>query len=124
MRPGSAVTVSTPADPVIPSWLRRTGAISWRLLAIAGLAAVTLWIAVVLGTVTVSILLALVVAASFAPMVGRLRERGWSRTAASAAATAIAFVIGLAAIVVVVLWVIPDVVGLVRSIQSGVDELR
>ncbi len=118
------MTVSTPADPVIPSWLRRTGAISWRLLAIAGLAAVTLWIAVVLGTVTVSILLALVVAASFAPMVGRLRERGWSRTAASAAATGIAFVIGLAAIVVVVLWVIPDVVGLVRSIQSGVDELR
>jgi predicted PurR-regulated permease PerM len=70
------VTPSAPADPVVPAWLRRTGAIGWRLLAIAALAAVTLWLSVVLGTVTMSILVALVVAASFAPMVGWLRARG------------------------------------------------
>ena len=63
------MTASAPADPVIPVWLRRTGAVSWRLLVIVALAAVTIWAAVVLGTVTVSILLALVVAASFAPLV-------------------------------------------------------
>ena len=118
------MTTSVPADTVvIPGWLRRTGAISWRLLAIAGLAAVTMWLAVLLGTVTVSVLLALVVAASFAPMVGCLRERGWSQTAASALATILFF--GLGVIVVVVLvHVIPNAVGMVRSIQSGVEELR
>jgi len=51
--------------------LRRLGALSWRLLAISGLAAVTIWLAVLLGTVTVSVLLSLVVAASFAPLVRR-----------------------------------------------------
>ena len=70
------MTTSVPADTVvIPGWLRRLGALSWRLLAIAGLAAVTIWLAVLLGTVTVSVLLSLVVAASFAPLVGRLRAR-------------------------------------------------
>jgi hypothetical protein len=61
---------------VIPAWLRRTGAICRRLLAIAGLAGVTIWLAVVLGTVTVSVLLSLIVAATFAPIVRRLRARG------------------------------------------------
>jgi len=118
------VTASAPADPVVPSWLRRTGAIAWRLLVIAGLAAVILWLAVVLGTVTMSILVALVVAASFAPMVGWLRARGWSPAASSAVATVCFFIIGFGAILVVLLWLVPDLVGMVRSIQSGVAELR
>jgi predicted PurR-regulated permease PerM len=118
------VTVSAPADPVVPAWLRRTGAIGWRLLAIAALAAVTLWLSVVLGTVTMSILVALVVAASFAPMVGWLRARGWSASAASAAATAAFFVIGFGAILVVLLWLAPELLGMLGSIQAGVDEMR
>ena len=118
------MTASAPADTIIPAWLRRTGAISWRLLAISGLAAVSIWLAVVLGTVTVSVLLALVVAASFAPMVGALRRRGWSSPAASAAATALFFLIGVGIVLVVVLWVLPDLLGMVGSIQAGVGELR
>jgi len=112
------------AEPAIPGWLRRIGAISWRLLAIAGLAAVTIYVAVILGTVTVAVLLALVVAASFAPMVGGLRSRGWSSTAASAAATGAAALIALAALLVVVLWMIPELRGMADAIQAGVDELR
>ena len=51
------MTASVPADAVvIPGWLRRLGALSWRLLAISGLAAVTIWLSVLLGTVTVSVL--------------------------------------------------------------------
>jgi predicted PurR-regulated permease PerM len=119
------VTASVPADPVvIPGWLRRLGALSWRLLAISGLAAVTIWLAVLLGTVTVSVLLSLVVAASFAPMVGRLRARGWSKTKSSALATGLFFLIGLIILVVIALAVVPDLVSMVRAIQSGVQELR
>jgi putative heme transporter len=118
------VTASARADTIIPAWLRRTGAICWRLLAIFGLAAVTIWLAVVLGTVTVSVLLALVVAASFAPMVGALRRRGWSSTAASAAATACFFLLIVGAVLVVLLWFVPDLLGLVDSIDAGVGELR
>ena len=119
------MTASVPSDAVvIPGWLRRLGALSWRLLAIAGLAAVTIWLAVLLGTVTVSVLLSLVVAASFAPLVGRLRARGWSKTKSSALATFLFFLIGLAVLLVVALALIPDLVSFVSSIQSGVAELR
>ena len=119
------MTTSVPADTVaIPGWLRRLGALSWRLLAIAGLAAVTIWLAVLLGTVTVSVLLSLVVAASFAPLVGRLRARGWSQTKSSALATFLFFLIGLIILVVIALAFVPDLVAFVRSIKSGIAELR
>ena len=119
------MTASVPADPVvIPGWLRRLGALSWRLLAISGLAAVTIWLSVLLGTVTVSVLLSLVVAASFAPLVGSLRARGWSKTKSSALATFLFFLIGLVVLLVIALAFVPDLVSLVRSIQSGVAELR
>ena len=119
------MTASVPADTVvIPGWLRRLGALSWRLLAISGLAAVTIWLAVLLGTVTVSVLLSLVVAASFAPLVGRLRARGWSQTKSSALATALFFLIGLIILLVIALAFVPDLVSFVSSIKSGVAELR
>ena len=105
------MTASVPADPVvIPGWLRRLGALSWRLLAISGLAAVTIWLAVLLGTVTVSVLLSLVVAASFAPLVGRLRARGWSKTKSSALATFLFFLIGVIILLVIALAFIPNLV--------------
>ena len=119
------MTASVPADTVvIPGWLRRLGALSWRLLAISGLAAVTIWLSVLLGTVTVSVLLSLVVAASFAPMVGRLRARGWSKTKSSALATLLFFLIGVIVLVVIALAFVPDLVNMVGAIQSGVGELR
>ena len=118
------MTASVPADPVIPVWLRRTGAVSWRLLVIVALAAVTIWVAVVLGTVTVSILLALVVAASFAPMVRRLRARGWSATAASAAVTALTMLIAVGGALLLALTLIPDLADLVTAIRAGLEELR
>jgi predicted PurR-regulated permease PerM len=119
------VTASVSADPVvIPGWLRRLGALSWRLLAISGLAAVTIWLSVLLGTVTISVLLSLVVAASFAPLVGRLRARGWSKTKSSALATFLFFLLGLIILLVIVLAVAPDLVSMVAAIQSGVQELR
>jgi predicted PurR-regulated permease PerM len=118
------VTATTPADPVVPAWLRRTGAISWRLLAISGLGAVTIWLAVVLGTVTVSVLVALIVAATFAPMVRRLRAGGWSPAKASAAVTFSAFVLVAGTAALLVIAFLPDIAILVSDVQDGIDELR
>lgn len=120
----SAVTESEPAGTQVPSWLRRTGAISWRILAIAGLAAVLIWAAFLLGTVTASILLALIVAAAFAPMVLRLGARGWSRTKAAAATTVAAVVIAFVVILLLALALIPEIRSLDTTVQEGMAEFR
>jgi putative heme transporter len=109
---------------VVPGWLHRAAAISWRLLAIAGLAAVLVWLAFLLGTVTASVLLALIVAATFAPLVRRLRARGWSRTRAAASVTAAALLVGVGALLLLTLAFLPDLAAMVGSMQAGLAELR
>ena len=118
------MTFPEQAVDVIPVWLRRTGAIGWRLLVVATFAAVMIWLAVLLGTVTVSILLSLVVAASFAPMVRTLRRRGWSATKASAAATACFFLIVVGGLLVLVLGFVPNLLLLADAIRAGSQDLR
>jgi putative heme transporter len=118
------VTFPEQAVDVIPVWLRRTGAIGWRLLVISAFVAVVIWLAVLLGTVTVSILLSLVVAASFAPMVRMLRNRGWSASKASAAATACFFLIVVGGLLVLVLAFVPDLLLLADAIRAGTQDLR
>ena len=113
-----------PADGLVPPWLRRIGAISWRLLAIAGLVAVTIWVSVVLGTVTVSVLLSLIVAATFAPMVRRLQARGWSATKASAAVTVSALLVAVITLALLAIAFIPELASMVVAIQAGADEAR
>jgi predicted PurR-regulated permease PerM len=64
---------------LVPGWLIRLAAIGWRLLAATALGLVLIYICIVLSTVTASILVAAIVAATFAPYVLALRNRGWSR---------------------------------------------
>ncbi len=73
------------ASRLVPGWLERLAAVGWRVLATIALGLVLIWIAVLLGTVTASILVAAIVAATFAPFVLTLRRRGWSRIKAAAA---------------------------------------
>jgi predicted PurR-regulated permease PerM len=117
------VTASAPAETIIPAWLRRMGALSWRLLAIAALAAATIYLAVLLGTVTVSVLLSLIVASTFAPMVRTLRARGWSPAKASAAVTFSAFLLAVGTTALLVIAFLPDLAILVSDVQGGIDEL-
>jgi putative heme transporter len=118
------VTASGSADSQVPAWVRRTGAISWRLLAIAGLGGVLVWAAFLLGTVTASVLLALIVAAAFAPMMQRLGARGWSRTKAAAATTVAAVVVGIVLFLLLALALIPEIRDLVVAIRAGIDALH
>ena len=82
-----AGTAPPTGTDLVPGWLQRLAAVGWRLVAAILLGLVLLAIAVKLGTVTASILIAAIVAATFAPYVLALRRRGWSRIKAAAAAS-------------------------------------
>ena len=69
-------TVWAPA--LVPPPLHRAGAIAWRVLVVVALLAIVIWLSFLLGTVTASILVALIVGATFAPVTRGLRARGWS----------------------------------------------
>ena len=108
----------------MPRWLQRTGAISWRLLVIAALGAVLIWTAFLLGTVTASILLSVIVAATVAPVMRRLRGRGWSTTKASAVVTAAAVLIVLGVLLLLLRAFVSSAPDMVEAMRSGLDELR
>lgn len=113
-----------PRPLMVPVWLHRAGAFAWRFLAIAVFTAVLVSVAFLLGTVTASILVALMIAAIFAPMTRRLRASGWSRSKAAAAVTGAAFLLSVAALVLLVVLVIPEVRELNAAIGGAIADLE
>ena len=117
------MTTDRPAGHV-PRWLQRAGAFSWRIAVLFALGAVLTWLAFTLGTVTASVIVALIVAATFAPLGQALRRRGWSASASAAAVTGAAVVVAGALIVVLVLAFAPYVPALVAAIENGIAAVR
>ncbi len=115
---------SRPAAPVVPTWLSRAGAFTWRFLAIAAFAAVLIRVAFVLGTVTAAVLVSLIIAAIFAPMTQGLRARGWSRSKAAAAVTGTAFLVAIGALVLLAILVIPELRDLSAGIKDAIAKLE
>jgi predicted PurR-regulated permease PerM len=111
-------------DELVPGWLQRLAAVGWRVLATITLVLVLLWIAVLLSTVTASILVAAIVAATFAPFVLALRNRGWSRIKAAAAVFCVAGIAIIATLVIITLAFLPYVTATVASISAGVTSLK
>ena len=102
---GALLTILDPGPEyetpdLVPGWLDRLAQWSVRLLALIVLALVAIQIVLLIPTVAVSIVLGVVLAATFRPFVGALVRRGWRRGPASAVTTAGIF---LAVIVVVIL---------------------
>ena len=64
---------------LVPPWLDRAGAFSWRIAVLFALGAVLTGLAFVLGTVTASVIVALIVAATFAPLGSALRGEAGRR---------------------------------------------
>jgi predicted PurR-regulated permease PerM len=116
--------MTTPHAVIVPRWLHRAGAFSWRIAVIIALGAVLLWLAFTLGTVTASVIVALIVAATFAPLGQGLRRRGWSGTASAAAVTGAAVVVGGLLLLLLALAFLPYVPGLVSSVQAGAAAVR
>ena len=102
---GALLTILDPGPEyetpdLVPGWLDRLAQWSVRLLALIVLALVAIQVVLLIPTVAVSIVLGVVLAATFRPFVGALVRRGWHRGPASAVTTAGIF---LAVIVVVIL---------------------
>ena len=112
------------ASELVPGWLIRLAAVGWRLLAAIALAVVLVQIVVTLWTVTASILLAGIIAATFAPFVLRLRDRGWSRIKAAAAVFIGAGVVIIAILAVITLAFLPYVSEFLSALTSGIAAVQ
>ena len=98
--------------------------ISWRIVVVVALLAIVVWLAFVLRTVTASILISLIVAATFAPLTRRLRTRGWSRSKASAVVTFSAVLLAGAVIALVILAFLPYASEMVAQVNNGAAEFK
>jgi len=115
---------SQPARTVVPDWLVNAAGIAWRVLAAVALAVVVLYIAAELYTVTASALLAVIMAATFAPFIIGLRNRGWSRTASAALVTVVAVLIVLVTVALITLAFAPYVPDVAARVQEGIATVR
>ena len=110
---------AAPVSDLVPKWLENLAALGWRVFVIAALL-VVLWLLVsVLWVVTASIVVAIVIAAFFAPYALRLRARGRSRTAAAAIVWVVALAIVGGALLLLGLAMLPYVVELLRDLDAG-----
>lgn len=108
---------------VVPPWLRRLGAYSWRFLVLLAVGGMLVWLAFLMSTVTASVVVALIVAATFVPLGRRLRARGWSSTLSAAAVTGAAVVVAGILIVLLALAFIPYVPTLVTALREAAASL-
>ena len=107
------------APALVPPPLHRAGAIAWRLLVVVALLAIVIWLSFLLGTVTASILVALIVGATFAPVTRGLRARGWSKAKASAVVTVSAVLVAGAVITLVILAFVPYAGQIATELSNG-----
>jgi predicted PurR-regulated permease PerM len=111
-------------EDLVPGWLQRLAAVGWRLLVAIALGIVLLQILLILSTITASILIAGIVAATFAPFVLALRDRGWSRIKAAAAVFLGAGVVILAIIAVIALAFLPYIADFLSAIHAAATKVQ
>jgi predicted PurR-regulated permease PerM len=111
-------------SPVVPPWLKRLGAVSWRLLVVIALGAVLAAIAFTISLVSATIVISLVIAATFAPLVLALRARGWPNALAAAVVTGSAVLVLGAVVALVALAFAPYVSEVIQGISSGIAEAK
>ncbi len=119
----AAPTRSTVVD-IVPDWLENLAALGWRVFVIAALIVACWLLATELFVVTASILVAIVIAATFAPVVVRLRAKGRSRTAAAAIVWVIALVVVVGAMVILGLALLPYVADVLEEIAAGLEQIQ
>lgn len=117
---------SQPVDHTssVPPWLINLAALGWRVIAIAGLAVVLLWIGGLLWVVTASVAVGIVVSAVFAPAILRLREGGRSRNSAALIVWAIALTSISALVLVLAIAFVPYLADLIRAVEAGASSIQ
>jgi predicted PurR-regulated permease PerM len=124
--------VETDAEPMtepsgsssVPPWLRRLGAVSWRLLVVMVLGAVLISITFTISTVSATIVISLVIAATFAPLVLALRKRGWPNPLAAAAVTGTAVLLLGAIVVLVGLAFAPHIGDMLHAVSDRIGDAK
>lgn len=111
-------------DDLVPGWLRRFAAIGWRLLVVVALLFVLVQVAIVMWTVTASIIVAVIITATVLPVLERYRARGWAPTKAAAAASGVALAGVLVIATFVLLGFVPSIVALLRELQAGTQAVQ
>jgi predicted PurR-regulated permease PerM len=106
-------------EELVPGWLNRLAAISWRVLVTVALVVVAGLAIVQLSIVTGSILVGLIVTAVVYPLVERLRARGWPRARAAGAVSVLALLVVVVTLVLMGLALLPYAAEIVRQIGDG-----
>jgi predicted PurR-regulated permease PerM len=119
IEPTGDTASGVPTERLVPGWLQRVAAYGWRILVTLALAIVAIQLAIILGTVTVSILIALIVAATFAPYVLSLRARGWGRAKAAGVVSLVALTVMTLTMILLGVAFLPYLGDLVANIQAG-----
>ena len=113
---------------LVPAWLRGGAAIGWRVLVAVALGAVLAQVAIALSTAVLAVVVGVVIAATFSPLVRALRARGWTRARAAAVASVMSLVSVLVAALLIVLAFVPylgDVAALAGEGTARIEaELR
>jgi len=94
-------------DDAVPPGLRIAGAWSWRLLAIAGVAAVAVFLVIQLRDLVIPLLVAILISALLVPFSSWLQRHGWPKPLA-VAVTMLGFVAVVTGLVYVVVWQVRD----------------
>ncbi len=115
---------ATPEGQLVPEWLVNLGALGWRILAVVALGLALGYLALIISMVTVTVLVSVIIAATFAPFVLRLRDRGWSRTRAAGVVTFGVLIIVSVTLGLIILAFVPYIPEVSAAIQSGIDTLR
>lgn len=120
--PDQAVTAGTPA--LVPSWLERAAAVGWRALAIIGVGLVGVAIALAVPVSATAVMVSLVLAATLAPTVVRLRARGLPPSAAAAIAFGIGAVLVVGTLLIVAVALVPDLRAIARAVETGLQAVH
>jgi|GEM_PF-696391 len=124
---GDGTLMNTPVSRVValvPRWLDNLAALTWRVLVIVAFFIVLGYLLQSIWTVTASILVAVVVAAVFAPFVLRLRDKGRSRGSAALIVWAVAILVIGGILLLLILAFLPYVVDLLSRLQAGMEAFQ
>jgi predicted PurR-regulated permease PerM len=112
------------SEPLVPRWLSNVAELSWRLLVVLALGIVLVLAARLVGSVSASILVAILISAAVSPFALALRGRGWGRSQAAGVVTLAVLLSGVAILVVAVIALIPEIPEIAAAVDAGLASLR
>ncbi len=111
------------SDSIVPIWLDRLAQWSWRILIGLGFLVVAVLLAVQVPLVLIPVTLAIILAATFAPVYRRLLARGWTPTNAAATVTVATIAITTVVVILTVASLATQMEPVVQAAMAGAQQL-